>query len=91
MLFFTSVYVQIIDNPIADSVAAIDKTNKTNIWPIMSSNCIENTIKFKLTARSINSRDMSTIIKLFRFKAIPETPIKNKKLVTNIITCKLIF
>jgi hypothetical protein len=70
-----------IDRPIADSVAAIVKINKTKICPIISSNNNENDKKFKLTAKSINSIDMIVIIMFFRFKTTPIIPVKNKRVV----------
>jgi len=91
MLFLTLLYVHIRDNPIADSVAANDKINNTHKKPTISSNCMEKIIKFKLTANNIISMDINTINKLFRFKTIPEIPVKNNKVVKETISCKFIF
>ena len=62
-------------NPIADSAAAMDKTNKANIWPKRSSKYTENTTKLRLIDNKINSTDIKTIKIFFLFKTNPKTPI----------------
>lgn len=70
-----------IAKPSADSVAAIVNINRTKTCPIISSRYIEKAIKFRLTANSINSKDIIIIIIFFLFKTNPIIPVKNKKVV----------
>ena len=66
-----------IARPIAASEAATVSVNMAKICPDKSLEKLENAIKFILTARRINSIDISIIITFFLFKNIPRMPIVN--------------
>ena len=65
-----------IANPIAASAAATTKINKEKICPDKSPRIFENPIKFMFAERSINSIDISIVIRFFRFTKIPKKPIE---------------
>ena len=77
--------------PIADSVAAMVKIKITNNCPKTSSKYIENTIKFRLTDKSINSIDIIIIKIFFRFNTNPKAPIANNVVFTNKKYIKLVI
>lgn len=63
--------------PIADSAAAIVKTNTTKIWPTKSFKYIESAAKFKFTPKSSNSIDIKIVKMFLRFRITPNNPMKN--------------
>ena len=65
-----------MDNPMADSAAATTRTYNEKTCPIISSNKTVEIIKQKFRDKSINSMDISNIIRFLRLTTIPKIPMR---------------